>query len=90
MLARSLVGERLAACANIVSGVRSIYRWQGKVEDEPEVLLVIKTRAELVESLARRVAELHPYELPEVVALEAVDGLPDYLDWVFAETRADD
>jgi periplasmic divalent cation tolerance protein len=84
-IARALVEERLAACVNLVPAVRSIYRWQGRVEDEAEVLLVIKTRAERVDALAARLRALHPYELPELVALPVVAGLAPYLDWVAAE-----
>ena len=85
-LARSLVEERLAACANLIPGVRSIYRWEGRVQDDAEVLLVLKTRAERVDALAARVCELHPYDVPEVVALPAVGGSRAYLDWVRAES----
>jgi periplasmic divalent cation tolerance protein len=84
-IARALVDERLAACVNVVPGVRSIYRWQGAVEDDAEVLLVIKTRAERLETLALRLRALHPYELPELVALPAVGGLGAYLEWVAKE-----
>ncbi len=86
-IGRTLVEERLAACANIIPGLRSIYRWQGAIEDDPELLIVIKTRAGLVDRLADRVKKLHPYELPEVVALPAVGGLGEYLDWVIDETE---
>ena len=86
-LARSLVEERLAACANLVPGVRSIYRWEGRVQEDAEVLLVLKTRAERVDALAARVSELHPYDMPEVVALPAVGGSRAYLDWVRGESR---
>ena len=86
-LARSLVEERLAACANLVPGVRSIYRWEGRVQDDAEVLLVLKTRAERVDALAARVSELHPYDVPEVVALAVVGGNRAYLDWVCGESR---
>jgi len=86
-LARSLVGERLAACVNIVPAVRSIYRWQGRVEEDAEVLLIAKTHCDRVEALSARVRELHPYDLPETLALPAVGGSPDYLGWVNAETR---
>ncbi len=86
-LARSLVEERLAACANLIPGVRSIYRWEGRVQDDAEVLLVLKTRAERVDALAARVSELHPYDVPEVVALPAVGGSRAYLDWVRGESR---
>lgn len=84
-IARALVEERLAACVNLVPAVRSIYRWQGAVEEQTEVLLVIKTRAERVEALAARLRALHPYELPELMALPVAGGLPAYLDWVAAE-----
>jgi periplasmic divalent cation tolerance protein len=81
-IARALVDERLAACVNLVPGVRSIYRWQGALEDAAEVLLVIKTRAERLDALSTRLRALHPYELPELVALPAVGGLDAYLAWV--------
>jgi len=84
-IARALVEERLAACVNLVPAVRSIYRWQGAVEADTEVLLVIKTRAERIDALASRLRVLHPYELPELVALPVVAGLGPYLDWVAAE-----
>jgi periplasmic divalent cation tolerance protein len=84
-IARALVDERLAACVNLVPAVRSIYRWQDRVADDAEVLLVIKTRAERIEALAARLRALHPYELPELVALPVAAGLESYLDWVAAE-----
>jgi periplasmic divalent cation tolerance protein len=89
-IGRALVEEGLAACANLVPGVRSIYRWEGAVRDDPEVLLVLKTRAALTGALAARVRALHPYELPEVVALAVTGGSEPYLDWVrrAAEARA--
>lgn len=86
-IARTLVEERLAACANLVPGVRSIYRFRGAVEDESEVLLVIKTCADRIEALAERLCALHPYEVPELVVLPAAGGLAPYLDWVRQETR---
>ena len=89
-LAEALVGERLAACVNVLPGVRSVYRWQGTVERADEVLLLIKTTRERLDALAARVRALHPYELPELLAVEAAGGLPDYLDWVAAETRVAD
>lgn len=85
-LARRLVEEKLCACANLVSGVRSIYRWQGRVEDEAEALLIIKTTAGTVDKLTDRIVELHPYDLPEVIVTPVVAGLAGYLDWVTKET----
>ncbi len=85
-LARALVEARLAACVNVIPGLRSIYRWDGDIQDDEEVLLVIKTRADRLESLATKVDELHPYDVPEVLALPAVGGSPSYLDWVRAES----
>jgi periplasmic divalent cation tolerance protein len=85
-LARALVEARLAACANVVTGVRSVYRWQGEVKSDAEVLLLLKTRADRAEALAARVKELHPYDLPEVLELPAVGGSAAYLDWVRTET----
>ena len=86
-LATALVDERLAACVNMLPGVRSIYRWKGAVERGEEVLLLIKTTADRQDELFARLKTLHPYELPEAVAVEAVGGLAAYLDWVSAETQ---
>lgn len=86
-IARPVVEERLAACANIIPAVRSIYSWKGELCTDDEVLMVLKTRATLVEALRARVVELHPYEVPEVVALEISDGHGPYLDWIGENTR---
>jgi len=86
-LAKTLVEERLVACVNIVPGLRSIYWWQGKVEDEPEVLCIMKTRSNLFESLRDRVRELHSYEVEEIIALPIVAGNPPYLDWIKENTK---
>lgn len=86
-IARALIEERLAACVNLVHGVRSIYRWEGNVEDQAEVLLVVKTRSELLPSLEQRLRELHPYEIPELVSLSILEGSADYLEWVHREVR---
>lgn len=83
-LAKALVGEKLAACANLVPGVRSIYAWEGAVHDEEEVLLVLKTKAERFEALRARVVQLHPYTVPEVLRLDVAEGHGPYLDWVRA------
>ena len=84
-LARALVDERLAACVNLVPGVRSIYRWAGAVQEDDEVLLVIKTRQDRVSELSRRVHELHPYELPELIAVGVQGGSERYLEWLRGE-----
>lgn len=81
-LGRVLVEERMAACVNIVSGVTSLYRWEGAVQKDAEVLLVIKTTAGGFDALRRRVLELHPYDTPEVIDLGVRGGDPDYLDWI--------
>jgi len=81
-IGRSVVEEGLAACCNISKGLRSIYRWQGKVCDEQEVLCILKTRAVLFEKLKDRIVELHSYDVPEVIAIDIKDGHADYLRWI--------
>ena len=81
-IGRTLVEERLVACANILPGIRSIYRWQGKIEDEPEVMLIFKTTEARIPALIRRVRELHSYDVPEIIALPILQGHEPYLDWV--------
>ncbi len=85
-LARTLVEERLAACVNLLPGVHSIYRWEDEVASADEVLLVLKTRADRVDTLRRRVVSLHPYDLPEFVVLPVEGGLDGYLAWIRAES----
>jgi periplasmic divalent cation tolerance protein len=85
-IARALVEERLAACGNVVPAIRSIYRWEGKVQDEAEALLVLKTTRARFEALRDRVLALHPYEVPEVIALAVETGSAPYLAWLVAET----
>jgi periplasmic divalent cation tolerance protein len=82
------VTEKLVACVNILPGLRSIYMWEGKVCDEEEVLCVLKTRRELFSALRDRVTALHPYQVPEIIALPLVDGSAPYLAWLRDETRA--
>lgn len=86
-VARLLVGERLCACANLVPNVRSIYVWKDEVCDDQEVLAVIKTTAGRCEALAARIVELHPYEVPEVIALPILGGHAPYLAWVAERTH---
>ena len=81
-LARALVEERLAACVNLIPTVRSIYRWRGAVCDEPEVLCVIKTRADRIAPLRARLVALHPYQTPELVVLDVTAGHGPYLAWI--------
>jgi periplasmic divalent cation tolerance protein len=88
-IARALVEERLAACVNLVPGVRSVYRWRGAVQSDSEVLLVIKTVRERFPALRARVRELHSYELPELVCVEPSGGEEEYLAWVVAETKGE-
>jgi periplasmic divalent cation tolerance protein len=81
-IARALVEARLAACVSLVPAVRSIYRWQGAVSDDTETLAIIKTTAERYDELARRLVELHPYEVPEVIAIPVAAGHAAYLAWL--------
>ena len=87
-LAAALVGERLAACVNVLAGCTSIYRWKGAVEEAQEVPVLIKTNAERYADLEAGIRRLHPYEVPEIIAVRIVDGLPEYLAWVADETAA--
>lgn len=81
-IARALVEARLAGCVNMLKGIRSIYSWQGKVEDESEVLMIAKTRGDLFEALLKKVKELHSYSVPEIIAFPIVEGSADYLNWL--------
>jgi len=81
-IAEALVGERLAACVNQLPGVLSSFRWEGRVQQETETLLLIKSTRDRLAALTARIRTLHPYELPEVVAVPVMGGLESYLDWV--------
>lgn len=81
-LAASLVGERLAACVNILPGARSIYEWQGRIERDEECVLLIKSRSDRLAQLEERLLEQHPYELPELIAVPIEEGLGPYLSWI--------
>jgi periplasmic divalent cation tolerance protein len=85
-LATHFVEKRTAACVNILPAVQSIYRWKGTVEDAQEWLLIIKTRRSLLPALQRELRVQHSYEVPEMIALPIVEGLPEYLDWIDEET----
>jgi len=85
-IARALIERKLAACVNILAECTSVYRWQGKLETATEVPLLIKTRAAIYPELEAAIKSLHPYELPEIVAVPIERGSPEYLEWVNAET----
>lgn len=84
-IARGLVEQRLAACVQVMPGVRSVYQWQGKIEEDDEFLLVIKSRRDLFRRLEAALRKLHTYEVPELVALPVVEGSADYLGWLDRE-----
>ena len=85
-LAETLVGERLAACVSLVPGLSSIYRWQGRIQRDAELLLLIKTRGAVYPLLEARIRQLHPYQVPEIIALPIQAGAAAYLDWLAANT----
>jgi periplasmic divalent cation tolerance protein len=84
-IARGLVERRVAACVNIIPGARSVYRWQGAIEDSAEWMLVIKSRRDLFDALRTELQTMHSYEVPEVIALPVVDGSRSYLEWLERE-----
>ena len=86
VIGRIVVEEGLAACCNIIPGLRSIYRWKGRLCDESEVLCLFKTRAVLFDRLAERIKALHSYECPEIIAVEVSDAFKPYLDWIDGQT----
>lgn len=81
-ISHHLVKEKKAACCNIISAIRSIYFWENKVQQDGEQLLIIKTREDRFESLQMRIRELHPYSVPEIIAIPIIHGNPEYLNWV--------
>lgn len=88
-MARSLVEQRLAACVNLLPPVRSLYQWQGKIEEATEVTMLIKTTQARYTELEAAIRTSHPYDVPEIIALPITAGLPEYLGWVVAETKKD-
>ena len=89
-IASALLEGKLAACVNVLPGVRSYYTWKGEPQEDEEVLMLVKTRLAVFESrLAPAVKAIHPYELPEIIALPVQAGLQGYLEWVFAETQGE-
>lgn len=88
-IARKIVEERLAACVNMLPGIHSVYRWEGKIEEDSEILLIIKTSREHLETLKKRIDEIHPYDVPELLALDVEDGLERYIEWALGEMRGD-
>ncbi|MEY4467721.1 MAG: divalent-cation tolerance protein CutA [Pseudomonadota bacterium] len=89
LVARTLVESRLAACVNLLPAVQSIYRWQGQIEEATEILLIIKTTSQQVDSLQKAIVRLHPYEVPEIIAMPIVTGYAPYLQWIATETAKD-
>jgi periplasmic divalent cation tolerance protein len=86
-IARSLVESRMAACANVIPQVRSVFRWEGKVSEELECLMILKSRGELFGALEASIRQLHTYKVPEIIAVPLVAGSAAYLQWVRDETR---
>ena len=85
-IAFSLVEKRVAACVNLIKDIESIYRWKGKISDEKEVLILIKTRKKLYKSVEEEIKKLHSHEVPEIIALPIISGSKDYLYWMDSET----
>lgn len=85
-MGRTLVEERIVACANVIDGMTSIYQWQGAIEEANETVLLLKTTSDLVDQVTRRIVEMHSYECPCVVALPIENGNPAYLQWISEET----
>ena len=86
LIATTIVDENLAACVNIVPAITSIYKWDGKVQNDNELLLIIKTQESMFESLEKRIKEFHEYSIPEIIAIPIVKGNKEYLDWINKET----
>jgi len=88
-IAQGLLEAKLIACANIISGVQSLFRWQGKIDSSKEVLLILKTKKSLFKKVAARVRSLHSYQTPEIIALPIVNGTKDYLGWISSSCESE-
>jgi len=88
-LAHALVEQRLAACVSLLPGLRSVYRWQGEIEESSELMLLAKSTQERFPALRVALEDMHPYEVPEIIAIAIADGLPAYLDWLRAQVEPD-
>ena len=86
-IGKALIEERFAACVNLIKGVRSLYMWEGRLADDQEILMLIKTSRSVFPRLRARVLELHPYQVPEIIALPVLEGSPPYVKWVIDSTR---
>jgi len=86
-IADRLVGQKLAACVNIIDDIQSIYQWEGKLQDDREVMLIVKSRTDLFERIAAEVKAMHSYSVPEIIALPIVAGHKDYLNWINESTQ---
>ncbi len=86
-IGRELVEEKLVACSNIISPIRSIYSWQGKICDDKEAMMILKTKKKLFKQIVKRVEKLHSYDVPEIIAMPIIEGSSKYLSWINAETK---
>jgi len=89
-IAQTLLDEKLVACVNIIDNVQSLFWWQGNIDHENELLLMMKTKASLFESVEVRVKELHSYEVPEIIAIPIAKGSQDYLDWIQTSVKKEE
>ena len=85
-IAKKLVDDKLVACVNMVENVSSVFRWEGKVDEAKEVLMILKSRKDLFEKIAETIKSLHSYSVPEIIALPIIDGNQDYLNWIKEST----
>ncbi len=86
-IGRTLVEEKLVACSNIISPIRAIYSWQGKICDDKEALMILKTKKKLFKQIVKRVEKLHSYDVPEIIAIPIIEGSSKYLSWLNEETK---